>query len=70
MSDKQEPPENALIDVVMHEVLREDFEAWLNSRGLILRRTPVFDESPELPTYNVAPSRALWEAHRAMGTKS
>ena len=45
-----------IMQVLMHEVLREDFRAWLSGRGLVLQRTPFLDEDPDLPVYNVAPS--------------
>lgn len=43
----------------MHDVLREDLEAWLTARGLELRRLPFLDETPDLPVYTVVPGRDL-----------
>jgi hypothetical protein len=51
-----EPPK--IIEVVMHDVLREDFTRWLEGRGLVLNRTPFLDadEPGALETWMVAPS--------------
>lgn len=57
MAEKDDGPR--LMDVTMHEVLKEPFEAWLRSRGLVLQRTPFLDENPNMPTYNVGPSEEL-----------
>ena len=48
-----------IMQVLMHDVLREDFQAWLTARGLELQRVPFLDESPDLPVYNVAPGLDL-----------
>jgi hypothetical protein len=48
-----------VMQVLMHGVLKKDFETWLTSRGLVLQRTPFLDddEDPDdvLPTYLVTP---------------
>ena len=47
------------MQVVMHAALREDFERWLNARGLLLNRTPFLDDEEDtdgvFPTYLVTP---------------
>ena len=48
-----------VMQVLMHGILRPDFEAWLSSRGLVLQRTPFLDDDEDtegvLPTYLVTP---------------
>jgi len=48
-----------VMQVLLHEVLKDDFEAWLNGRGLVLQRTPFLDDDDDtegvLPTYLVTP---------------
>ena len=55
-----------IMQVLMHEVLRDELERWLTARGLELQRVPFLDESPGLPVYNVAPGQALWERTRIL----
>lgn len=57
-----------VIQVLMSEVLADDLERWLASRGLLLVRTPFLDDSDGegLSTYTVVPSD---EALRAAGMK-
>lgn len=58
MSDTAEDAPQ-IVQVLMHEVLLDDFLAWLASRGLELQRTPFLDEG-DLPVYTVTPGEALW----------
>lgn len=50
-----------VVQVVMLDALREQFEVWLNSRGLELVKAPVSTDDPdEIPTFIVIVGQELW----------
>ena len=52
-----------IIEVVMHDVLREDFTRWLESRGLKLKPSPFAKENDDdMDTWFVMPSEATFRS--------